>query len=270
MFPQVYVGSVLFLSKDISAEIAQLLLDPDGYGSDEEVAHNDRANTASGSGTGGTARSTNQGDHSTSPRNRRGRLQRFNRDLANLLASDFTRDLIIIFETDSTEPSERFQWVPLRNKIDTYSDENFISHKILDKYDVKQGKIREIPEGEQREWELTMLGGYKLKPQREITLEWYRPKDSQKRETTFIIAENNPPFDTLICKKDWDSEIPQCAFPIFGRRKTKYERKAEAEEEQKQEQIARELVRKQLEEVSNMKLDAQRKAAAPGSSHARG
>jgi hypothetical protein len=64
-----------------------------------------------------------------------------------------------------------------------------------------------------------MIGGYKLRPQKEIKLEWYRPKDTQKRETTFIVAYNNPPFDTLICKKDWDTERPNSAFPIFGRRK---------------------------------------------------
>jgi hypothetical protein len=179
-----------------------------------------KTNLAS-NGDGTPHKSWSQHAHSARSRNPRQKLERFNRDLANLLASDFTRDLVIILETVSTEPTERFQWVSLRNKIDTYSDENFISHKILDKYDMKQGKIRTIPEAEQRERELTMLGGYKLKPQRAITLEWYRPKDTQKRETTFIIAENNPPFDTLICKKDWDSEIPQSAFPIFGRRKTK-------------------------------------------------
>jgi hypothetical protein len=213
------------------------------------------------------------------PRNRKRRLERFNRDLANLLASDFTRDLVIIFETNSHEPSERFQWVPLRNKIDTGSDENFISHEILEKHHVKEDKIRAIPEGEQEERELAVLGGYKIKPQREITLQWYRPKDAQKRETTFIIAENNPPFDTLICKKDWDTEISRSVLIINSRRKKKgewsdsypgletflvniwkAEREAEDEEEKKQEQAAIAMVKKQLEEIS--KFDAQRKGSA--------
>lgn len=121
----------------------------------------------------------------------------------------------MIFETGSNQPQERFQWVALRNKIDTFSDENFISHRILEKYSVRPEGIRNIPEEEQRERELALLGGYRLKPQREITLEWYRPKDTKKRATTFIIAENDPPFDTLICKKDWDAEMPRSAFPVF-------------------------------------------------------
>lgn len=126
----------------------------------------------------------------------------------------------MIFETNAEQPSARFRWVPLRNKIDTYSDESFISHHILEKYGVKPELIREIPESEQKQRELAMIGGYKLTPRREVTLEWYRPKDTQKRATTFIIAENKPPFDTLICKRDWDTEIPHSVFSIFGRHKT--------------------------------------------------
>ena len=150
-------------------------------------------------------------------------MERFTKDIANLLASDFTQDIIVIFETDSAEPWERFQCVLLRNKIDTYSDENFINvnHNILEKYGAKAERIRAIPEAEQRTRELVLLGDYKLKPEREVTLEWYRPKDTQKRERTFVIAENNPPFDTLMCTKDWSMEIPKSAFPIFGRHKTR-------------------------------------------------
>ncbi|KAK4152754.1 hypothetical protein C8A00DRAFT_34537 [Chaetomidium leptoderma] len=254
--------SVLLL-RDLSsdAEIAQLLLDQDGDDSEEEVASmQDRPNTANGEDSGQAPQPASQDGRSTRPRNRKRRLERFTRDLGNLLAADFTRDLIIVMEKNSSEPSERFHYVPLRNKIDTYSDENFISHKVLERYSVGENKIRAIPEGEQKERELGMLGGYRLKPQREVTLEWYRPKDAQKRETTFIVAENNPPFDTLICKKDWDTEIPKSAFVICGRGKKKAERKAEAKEDMKREKIERELVQKQLEEVSN--LDAQQKGAA--------
>jgi hypothetical protein len=86
---------------------------------------------------------------------------------------------------------------------------------------VRAEKIRAIPEHEQQEREFEMIGGYKFRPKREITLDWYRPKETQKRQTAFIVAENDPPFDTLICKKDWDAETPQSAFVIFGRKKTK-------------------------------------------------
>jgi hypothetical protein len=207
-----------------SSEIAQLLLDPDGYESDQDtVSQKDNPDPTGVDSRAKEPESTDQDGRLMGPRNRKGRLERFNRDLASLLASDFTRDLVIIFETNSHEPSERFQWVPLRNKIDTGSDENFISHEILEKHHVKEDKIRAIPEGEQEERELAMLGGYKIKPQREITLQWYRPKDAQMRETTFIIAENKPPFDTLICKKDWDTEISRSVLVIKSRRKKKCE-----------------------------------------------
>ena len=207
-----------------SSEIAQLLLDSDGYESDQEtVSQKDNPDPMGVDSRAQRPETTSQDDRLTRPRNRKRRLERFNRDLANLLASDFTRDLVIIFETNSHEPLERFQWVPLRNKIDTGSDENFISHEILEKHHVKEDKIRAIPEGEQEERELAVLGGYKIKPQREITLQWYRPKEAQKRETTFIIAENNPPFDTLICKKDWDTEISRSVLIINSRRKKKGE-----------------------------------------------
>jgi hypothetical protein len=174
----------------LSAEIAQLFLDADDDESDKEpVSTKDKPGPSYSDERPQTPTFQHQG-----PTRRKRRLQRFTKDLANLLASDFTRDLLVIVETNSSEPAERFQYVPLRNKIDTDSDGNFISHKILKLYGVNEEKIRAIPEEEQKEREFVMIGGYKLRPQREITLDWYRPKEPKKRQTTFIIAENDPPI----------------------------------------------------------------------------
>ncbi|KAM7188459.1 hypothetical protein V8F33_010609 [Rhypophila sp. PSN 637] len=115
------------------------------------------------------------------------------------------------------------------------------------------GVIRLIPEEQRKERELTMLSGYKFVPEQEIRLEWYRPKDTQKRETTFIIADNDPPFDTLICKAEWDTEAPKAAFPIFGKKKSKSQKKEDKEAEEEQERVALELVRRQLEESSRLR-----------------
>lgn len=197
------------------------MLEDDSDNESEAAFLPDGLETVSIDGNGHTPASSSQARQQTTHRSRRQRLERFNSDITNLLYSDFTRDLIVVFETDSAEPSEAFRRVLLRNKIDTGSDENFISHRIIERYWVKAEAIRAIPASEQTERELSMVGGYKLKPQREVTLEWYRPKDTQKREGTFVIADNDPPFNILICKRAWDAEIPRLALPIFGRHKTK-------------------------------------------------
>ncbi|KAM7207232.1 hypothetical protein V8F20_002498 [Naviculisporaceae sp. PSN 640] len=262
----------------VSGEIAQLLLDQDEPSSGDDMDETYSVDKHDGESAGkgkvlkskpGTAAhdhdgatSVTTGVLSSKRRKTRRRLERFNRDIGELLASDFTRDLIVLFETDSEEPSKRFKPVLLRNKIDTFSDENFISHKIIDRYaeyittsdSGGTGKITTIPEAQRKERELTVLGGEKFIPEREIKLEWYRPKDAKKRETTFIIADkpDDPPFDTIICKADWDTEAPKSAFPIFGKHKPKKTKKEEKEAEKEEEKAALELIRKQLEEASKL------------------
>ncbi|KAI0865765.1 hypothetical protein F4860DRAFT_264658 [Xylaria cubensis] len=53
-------------------------------------------------------------------------------NFVSLMRFDFTRDSILIIE----EGLDKFEFVPLRNMIDTASDENFINRKVLQDYKI--------------------------------------------------------------------------------------------------------------------------------------
>ncbi|GAP90421.2 hypothetical protein SAMD00023353_4900080 [Rosellinia necatrix] len=93
-------------------------------------------------------------------------------NFVSLMHFDFTRDLVLIIEVAGHEGLDRFEFVPLRNKIDTASDENFISRKILQDHKMDMGKLIPIPEEDRRQRTLEGIGGY-FTPEQEIVLRWH-------------------------------------------------------------------------------------------------
>jgi hypothetical protein len=156
----------------------------------------------------------------SNPVKRRKKQSRFLKDFASLMISDFTRDLVLVIELEGVTGPERFKFVAVRNKIDTASDENFISYELLEKHRMDSQKILDIPEEQQRERTLEMLDSFKFVPKKEVKLEWHRLQDKKQRENTFIIVENAP-FDVLIGSKQFSSEARQSVLFIVGRHKSK-------------------------------------------------
>ncbi|KKY33526.1 hypothetical protein UCDDA912_g06505 [Diaporthe ampelina] len=99
-------------------------------------------------------------------RNRRGGPQ-FLADFANLLSSDFTRSLILVIEVEGVNDHTRFKMVPVRNKIDTGSDENFVSKALISKHGMDKNKIQELPVEKQQERTLEMLDNLTFTPKEE-------------------------------------------------------------------------------------------------------
>lgn len=151
-------------------------------------------------------------------RYRRGGPQ-FLADFANLLSSDFTRSLILIIEVEGVTDHTRFKMVPVRNKIDTGSDENFVSKALISKHGMDSNKIQQLPLEMQQERTLEMLDNLTFTPKEQVTISWHKPQDKKQRETTFLIVDSGL-FDVLIGSKHWVDEARASVLLSFGRKKT--------------------------------------------------
>lgn len=147
------------------------------------------------------------------------RFQGLLKDFANLLSMDFTRSLILVLEIAGPQDHSRFQFVPVRNKIDTGSDENFISKQLIDKHHMDPSIITEIPVDKLSQRTFEMLNGLTFTPTQEVKICWHKPQDKKQREDTFIIVESDL-FDVLIGSKQWTEEAQQSVLFSFGRHKS--------------------------------------------------
>ncbi|KEZ45908.1 hypothetical protein SAPIO_CDS1287 [Scedosporium apiospermum] len=98
------------------------------------------------------------------------------REVLALTKFDFTRDVILIIELAGFFGADKFEYIPLRNKIDTGSSENFIRSDILTEHKMDEEKILDLPVSEQTERTLQMVEGT-FTPKREVYLRWHRPHD---------------------------------------------------------------------------------------------
>lgn len=110
----------------------------------------------------------------------------------------------------------RFKMVPVRNKIDTGSDENFVSKALIAKHGMDPNKIQDLPVEKQQERTLEMLNNLTFTPKQEVTISWHKPQDKKIRETTFLFVDSGP-FDVLIGSKHWADEARQSVLFSFGR-----------------------------------------------------
>lgn len=62
------------------------------------------------------------------------------------IRSDFIRDIVILIEQNSPTSAGKFKIIPLINKINTASDENFIRINIVENYRIDIRKITVIPD----------------------------------------------------------------------------------------------------------------------------
>lgn len=179
------------------------------------------------------------------------RFQALLKDFASLLSMDFTRSLILVLETAGPQDQSRFQYVPVRNKIDTGSDENFISKQLIDKHHMDPSIISEIPVDKLSQRTLAMLNGLTFTPTQEVKIRWHKPQDKKQREDTFIIVESDL-FDVLIGSKQWTEETQESVFFSFRRHKPEPERKKEEEEEQAAKKDQRKVLEKQIAETEEL------------------
>lgn len=128
---------------------------------------------------------------------------------------DFTRDVILIIELAGFTGPDKFEYVPLRNKIDTGSSENFISSDILTQHKMDEDKIIDLPISEQTERTLQMIEGT-FTPKREVYLRWHRPHDARERRTRFLVVDTDQ-FDLVIGVKDFKPELPSAMWAWRGR-----------------------------------------------------
>lgn len=163
----------------------------------------------------GAQRQPSKAPASRRPKYRRGG-PKFFADFANLLSSDFTRSLILIIEVEGMNDHTRFKMVPVRNKIDTGSDENFVSKALIAKHGMDPNKIQDLPVDKQQERTLEMLNNLTFTPKQEVTISWHKPQDKKQRETTFLIVDSGL-FDVLIGSKHWADEARQSVLFSLGR-----------------------------------------------------
>lgn len=103
-------------------------------------------------------------------------------DFATLLSSDFTRSLVLVIEAEGVDDHTRFKMVPVRNKIDTDSVENFVSEALIARNSMDPGKIRDLPAKQQQEKTLEMLDNLSYTPKQEVTISWHKPQDKSNEK----------------------------------------------------------------------------------------
>ncbi|KAI3390438.1 hypothetical protein diail_9644, partial [Diaporthe ilicicola] len=189
----------------ISVAMAKIMAedeDEEDYESDNETG--DRTARSSEDRTERTQNQVSRISAPTQPKRpkRRRRGPQFLADFANLMSSDFTRSLILVIEVEGAVDHMRLKMVPVRNKIDTGSDENFVSKALITKHRMDPNIIQELPANKQQERTLEMLDNLTFTPKQEVTISWHKPQDKKQRETTFIIVDSGL-FDVLIGSKHW-------------------------------------------------------------------
>ncbi|KAM5341924.1 hypothetical protein ACJ41O_014955 [Fusarium nematophilum] len=146
---------------------------------------------------------------SASPTKRRRRVSFFS-ELKDLFANDFTRSLVLVIHVAGMDGAKKLQFVPVRNAIDTKSDENLVSAELLAKHGMDQEMLTAIPEEHRQERELGMIEGFKFTPTHQVRLSWHKHNDMKQREDLFVVV-NQAPFDVLIGLKQWKDEFTRAS-----------------------------------------------------------
>ncbi|RFN44796.1 hypothetical protein FIE12Z_10990 [Fusarium flagelliforme] len=175
----------------------------------------------------------------------------FAADVQELMTNDFTRSLVVIIHTKNEDGILVPQFVPVRSKYDTGSDENFVSAEILNKNGIDPTLITTIPEENRKKRELHMLNNFTFIPKQEVRLSWHKHNDMRQREDVFIIVEDAP-FDVLICSKLWKVDSVKTGLFLFGRNKSKAEKREQKERAEKEERDAQTMIKEQLEEAEKL------------------
>ena len=92
----------------------------------------------------------------------------FAADVQELMANDFTRSLVVVIKTKNEDGNLIPQFVPVRSKYDSGSDENFVSAEKLLEYKIDPTLITANPEESQKKRELTMLANFSFIPKQEV------------------------------------------------------------------------------------------------------
>ncbi|KAF4449022.1 hypothetical protein F53441_7672 [Fusarium austroafricanum] len=169
-------------------------------------------------------------------------------EVQDLISNDFTRSLFLVIRVANTD---RLQTVPVRNKIDTGSAENFVSAELLEKHDIDPATIITIPEERREERKLQTIGGFTFTPTREVWLYWHKPDDMKQRQDLFVVVENDQ-FDLVIGTKQWEAEMKKSAFFTPRIHQSKEERRAQREAAEAAEAEAEALIKTQLEETERL------------------
>ncbi|KAJ3533023.1 hypothetical protein NM208_g8172 [Fusarium decemcellulare] len=112
-------------------------------------------------------------------------------------SNGFTRSLILVIRVADTDGANNLQFVLVRNKIDTGSDENFVSAEVLLKYQIDPAMITTIPEESRGERTLQTVEDFRFTPTWQVRLSWHKPNEMKQREDLFMVIERAP-FDILI------------------------------------------------------------------------
>ena len=181
--------------------------------SEEEISHQAETIPADGAVAGDSTRLSASMNKSSGHRN-------FFYEFATLMSTDWTRSLVLVIQVPEMTHPSGLKFIPVRNKIDTGSDENLVSAELLSKHGMDSSKIQPIPSEKQGERTLRMLNGFTFTPTQEVRLQWHRPHDMRQREDTFVIVPEAP-FDVLIGSEQFKDEAKTKLFFVFGRNKSK-------------------------------------------------
>lgn len=179
---------------------------------DEGVDLNNNSNTDIDYNMKGPSDSANQDGNGIPTYERRpGRNIKF-LEFMRMSKFNFTDNIMLILEVANYEGLEKWEYVPVRNLLDTGSAKNFISRRILIDNQMDMSKVVSIPIKDRAPQTLKLLDNRKFVPEEEITLLWHRLNDRKQRKDTFIILDDAM-FYTLIGGKQFMNE-DNVALPV--------------------------------------------------------
>ncbi|KAK1827354.1 hypothetical protein QBC39DRAFT_362166 [Podospora conica] len=196
------------------------------------------------------------------PRRRRDANQ-FLFDFLMLQKFNFTRDIIVLIERADAQGADMYEHIPLRNIVDSGSEENFINRGILTHHSMDPAKIRELSEDEQKSRTLRTISGSNLTPTHEVTLYWHRLKDTTQRRARFLVVDN-PDFDVIIGSSLWSAtEGPNRGYLAIPGYQT-------WKEKRKMKKIAAENIRNAWDVIRRQKEEALTTSGTSGASSTAG
>jgi hypothetical protein len=158
-------------------------------------------------------------ERAKSYQSKRAQNARVMKELAELLKSNFTRNVTIVVQRG--EPPRSY-YIPLRAKVDTGCDKNLISMQILKErgYNPEEFSEKFKPVEEDLEVHFEGINGFAFSPEYAINLTWYYNNNMSMQQGLFYVVEESP-FDMLFGSEQWKKDLKNPVLFTGSREKGK-------------------------------------------------
>lgn len=115
-------------------------------------------------------------------------------DLNRLIRTDFTREIILVLDTGSGGPTERFKYIPAKAKMDTGCTGNLIRRAVLERAFRSESELIQLLLPVAEDVVFDGVNEQKFLPKHRIEITWHQDRGMDSRKDMFYVVDEAP-FD---------------------------------------------------------------------------